>query len=553
MSEHLEAVPDPQPEPEPDEMAQWLTRWGSSEIVLDDDGRWSIFEADDWAEFPGKLNQQLAALLCLHVMAGDAIAVLDEEGGIDHWRRLDRDTHTYRPLSAKALRALATAVIGNVDNDTQINGAVKMIDDNAMGPPQQVGKIVLGRPRCVSVERLDDNPRYRAALNGWIDLRANELIDDIEEIKALGLYLTRCLPVPFVKDADLRDPDIAERMELIFDGFEPNADSDDEWTDEEWFWAQAGHTCWNKPNRRIVIIVGAPGAGKSTRLMALVAADGDYAIDGRISDLTAKHHEPRFSIKRAWCEAPLVAYDDGPDDRWHWSSILPGSAGAVMTCEIKNGGHLRLPSISTPWIAMNPKRLKWIGVNTEGGPERVKILKLTDRPAEEEDPDDLLDEYGYDSVQEMATKDPMLHIGIVARRARYASLWRRKPPDTANVERNGLEVQQTALPPVEAWLTDVLKFGEGRRMYWDDLLKKAADDHPKGSVDPWPLETDRHEWTGKSRTFITVPRKGDGLEELTSTGLAKRARDLFPGQFRAVKSESDGHGRRVLIGVGFDE
>ena len=558
MSDHLEAVPDS--ETDPDDCIAWLKRWGGSEILLDDQRRWSIFSEPDWRQYPDKQSAADTASYALHVMSADAIAVLDDDDAIDHWRRLDRDTHVYRPLPSKALRALVVAILGDVGTDSQVNNALKLMDDIAMGPPDRIDDVELGRPKCVPKSELDKTPRYRPALNGWADLATNTLIDDIDEIKALGLYRTKCWRVPFVPDCDLDDPDIAERMEFLFDGWEPNEDPDDEWTDEAYFWAEAGHTCWEKPGRRIPVVIGPSGAGKSTKLAAIVAADGDFAQDGRISDLTEKAHEPRFAVRRAWCEASFVAYDDGPDGRWHWSSILPGSAGAIMPCEKKNVQEQeRLPSISTPWIAMNPGRLKWVGVNVEGAPERLRIIKLLERPLEEQDPEDRLDEYGYDSVQEMVTKDLKLHMGINARRARNAAQWRRKPPLSANVERNGDEIQDLSLPPLEAWLTRRLAFGADQAVPggWRDIMRAAAADHPEDSVDPWPLDEFLDDYNGKTKLVITVPRKGgggskgDGLDRLNEQAFAKRARDLFTEEFKHVKRTPQG-GVGKLLGVGLD-
>ena len=524
--------------------ARWVQRWGDSPIDHDPaTGRWTLFEDPEWGPYPTEVGQQETAALALHVMGRNALVVRDEQGEVGHWRRFDPASHTWKPLSRGAIRALVTAISGGVKTNAHVNGAMALIDSVALGPPISLGDIAFGRPHVIDAERLDDNPRYRACQAGVVDLDHNEIIDDPARIDALDVWLTRSYPVPVEIDCDLEDPDIAERMEFVFDGFLCDED-------ETWFWDQAGYTGREQPSRRIVVVVGPPGAGKSTKLMALVAAEGDFAQDGRISDLAARDHEPRFSVRRAWCEAPFVGYDDGPDGMWKWSIILPASAGAIMPCEIKNGGFVRLPSISTPWIAMNPGRLKWVGVNTEGGPERLKILRLKARTEEETDPEEQLREWGYSTVQEMVTKDQRLHMGIVARRIRHQALNARPPSDTDNVKVESAMVQTEAHPPFEAWAQDLFVYGKDQSLVWDAVMERAAAEHPEGSEVPWRLDTDDsgHKW-------LTIPKKGRGSERINSTEVANRVRELLKADFREHGVESgpvriDGKVTRRLKGVG---
>ena len=519
MSE-LAAAPDT---PDDDQGLQdaWLKRWGGSPIEIDDDHRWSIFD-DGWTPFPGKQSQQHTAWLGLHVMSECAIGLLDEDGGIDHWRRWDPATYTWRRLSEAAIRALLVAIVGTVSSNAHANGAVNLLDACAQGPRVGNDSMALQRPRLVPVSELDANSRYRASPSGIADLDENRLITDPDEIAALGLWATKSYHVEVEIDFDLNDPDAAERIALLDDSFADPESAD-------YFWDEAGYSGRGLPSGRVVVLMGPSRAGKSTVLSALLHSEGDFAQGGRVSDLTKAHHEPRFSVDRAWCQVPIVCYDDGPEEPWHWSSILPGSGGATMICEEKNGAHWKAPSISTAFIAMNPDRLRWVGVNKEGAPERLRIIRFKARSPEDRDPEDKLTEWGYHSVQELVTKDEILHKAVVARRIRKQSERRHPPRVPAHIAENNDVAVSDAYPPLEGWLLGLFEFGEGLCIEgWDSVLIRAGAEHPRGALEEWRLGTDDE--TGK--LWLTVPKKGRGTERIDSVEVASRVRSLFKAEFK---------------------
>ena len=563
----LKALAKPD-EPDPDEMKQWLDRWGGSPIEYGDDNRWTIF-GEGLTPFPDQQTQADTAWYSLHVMHANAIACTGQTGKFDHWRRFDPATGTWHEIDEDTIMALVRAVAGKV-TDSYVNSAYKLMCKCVLGAPSVFDGEPLGMPDVVPTADLDSDPRYRACLaqNGEpavVDILENRVVTNPDEIAALGLWFTRPYPpgVRIVPNCDLGG-DIngenfdrhKEKLDFTDTGYEPNEDPDDEWTDQEYTWAQAGFSGWEKPSRRIMLFVGPSGGGKSTKLTMLLSAEGDHATQGYVADLSNKDSETRFTPKEAWCWKPIVGYDDAPDSRWKWSIILPASSGSVIPCETKYGKKKRerLRGITTAWVATNPRRLAWVGVNTEGGEERAKIVNIVARPRQARDPQDKLAEWEHLSVQGMAENDIELQEAVAAKRIRYQSMWLTPPPDTANVERNTLQAQEAAVPPLDAWLSDLFVYGDDLELRsWKEVLRRGADEHPEGSLEPWLLETDLN-----NKEWLVVPQKGYGTERIDIANLASRARDIHKHTFKqhGVKVKKfNVKGKTVsgLAGVGMRE
>ena len=555
----------------------WIRRWGSTPIEYDPDtNRWAIFEDPDWRPYPGdtRPGHKRTAHLAGHVMGPNAMAVIDEHGDIDHWRRYDPDAGIWIEMGEGAVAALVSAVLGE-HNASQFNGAMRLLAVSAMGAPGFVHGDKLARAVVMPLEKLDAQRRYRPYPSGdafglegikagVADLETNTVIEDPDEIAALKLYPTKRYQAPMVPDCDegakheggvdLTPLGIPDKMGFMFEGFQGNHPDDppDAKTDEAYFWEEEGHSEWGKPNRRILIYCGPSGCGKSTRLKALEVADGDFGNSGRVSDIAKETHEPRFAIRRSWCDHVSVYYDDGPNGTWHWNSILQGSGGAKMTCESKNEKkYLKLPAITTPRIAMTPDRLQWIGMHTEGGaPERSKIIFFQPRSKADHNPTEVLDRWGWITADEMAEEDIGLRMGIMARKMREASRNRKPPKESPNVLRNLELVLEESEPPLEAWAkSGAFAFG-GHLSFrsWEDAMRHAAGQNPE-----WRLN-EPDPWRNKGLT-LTVPKKGRGSEEIDSTDFAHRIRATNP-RWKDVKSKparvkgSANRFQRMLCGAG---
>ena len=138
------------------------------------------------------------------------------------------------------------------------------------------------------VDDLDADLRYLGCENGVVDLRRGKLLPPNEGRKRLVTYSTG---VKF--DPGASHPDVG----LLFSHLDPEQ--------REWYWSAMAHALHGRPSRRIYLIVGPKGAGKTQMGTALVRSLGQYAEEPMDSALSVSAGSGQHNTELAAFARPV--------------------------------------------------------------------------------------------------------------------------------------------------------------------------------------------------------------------------------------------------------
>lgn len=185
------------------------------------------------------------------------------------------DTGIWKPNTENAVllwhktvrQWLADSIAEDVDSQKLKNYAIRQDTHRAAKLSlESAGEIYKQRreddsaiPNLIGVhhDKLDESRRYIGALNGVVDLKKFTLLTGQD---AADKLITQFVPVAF--NADAKDDAVDK---LITSLPEPL---------RTYFWACVGCALWGIPHRRLILIEGSPGCGKSTHLNAITGALG---------------------------------------------------------------------------------------------------------------------------------------------------------------------------------------------------------------------------------------------------------------------------------------
>ena len=236
----------------------------------------------------------------------------------------------------------------------------------ALGLLDDKGQRPAGITECLDLE-LDASLRYIGAPNGVIDLYQQKLLTGAA---AKSKLVTRCIADPW--DPAAKSPDWDKLLSHL----------DDE--QREWLLDACGYALRGLPSRRIYIIEGPPGRGKTSLLTAIRsplgdAADGGYGFALSPTALVAD----RFSSANAHSEhlihfphGRIATVADLPDRRLD-TSLMKNISGSdnIPARGMREKSGRSLPAKATLFIALNEGNLHNLDLGDSGLGDRVRLLK----------------------------------------------------------------------------------------------------------------------------------------------------------------------------------
>ena len=345
---------------------------------------------------------------------------------------------------------------------------------------------------------LDSQGRYLGAPNGVIDLDTGELLTGSAARRCL---VTRTLPDPYAPGATHPD---AERLFAHVPLVE-----------RKWLLSAFGYALRGVPSRRIYLLRGETGGGKSTLFKALEAALGEYAdaVDqksllapGRFSSNTGPTPE-----NERWTNRRMLFRSEPVTGRLDWVGLKAKSGGDALPFrrlyENYDESHKRYAT-ATLFLAANPETFPAPPLHDEALYERLRVLEYPQVPVEQRDT----------SLEARFPHDPEARQALAALLVRYA-VENPKPPDD--------------VPSVSEAREALLEESLGDSGRW---AKSALVPEPDGVVTTAEL------W----RAAIRASGEEDGasrvwgLERKALIALAKRSHNLG----NAVQIKVSGHKER---------
>lgn len=348
---------------------------------------------------------------------------------------------------------------GRKDVWAVVGEALGLLDDRGLRP--------VGITECRDDE-LDANLRYIGAPNGVIDVYKQKLLTEAE---AKSKLVTRCILDSW--DPSAKHPD--------WDKLLSHLDEDQ----REWLLDACGYALRGLPSRRIYIIEGPPGRGKTSLLTAIRsplgdASDGGYGFALSPTALVAD----RFSSANAHSEH-LVHFPHGriataadlPDRRLD-TSLMKNVSGSdsIPTRGMREKSGRSLPAKATLFIALNEGNLHNLDLGDSGLGSRVRLLKYP--PMQEEQDLQLIDRVAKNRH---------------CRQAVFAELMRRAAKDTPPDDIPTV-IEASAAARVEAAgeigvLTERIVGGTAADLLTTaELWQAALDDSEAADHRPWGMD-----------------------------------------------------------------
>ena len=314
--------------------------------------------------------------------------------------------------------------------------------------------------KVVGHSDLDADMRCLAAPNGVIDLTDGILLTG-EEARARLMTSRRMVADPFDPDAD-EDPDAEEMLNRLF------AFTDAETVD--WLMASMGFALHGDPAKRVHVLTGPTGAGKSTIVQAAVHALGGYGAKGRPSSINRYGRPSGFEDAGVWFAPIRVAVFDELDGvTLDAAKLKDYSSGGVGTKEVKysqpdHDAHIT----ATAFLACNDDQVRSMGAEQQAMSDRLFLVRMGAIPTGSQDR----------AVPNMFQHHPATRQGMLAVLVRCAAQHHKPPtpPASTEVERERRVAEDLGI--VGAWLQEnVLLEGDGL-LTLDDVMQamRASDD-----------------------------------------------------------------------------
>ena len=290
---------------------------------------------------------------------------------------------------------------------------------------------------------LDQNKRYLGAPNGVIDLDTGDLLTGDA---ARSKLVTRSVPDPYNPNA----------QHPAVDGL--LAHLDDEHRD--WILAAVAYALRGNPNRRIYVLEGPPGGGKTTLLNAVRACLGSVKAGGYGFTL-----QENALVLDKWSNANahtshLVDFTGGriatasdiPTDRRLDNNLLKRVSGTELmaTREVGEMAGPEKLATATLFIAMNPGGLEVMDLTEAALYERIRILPYPELPPERPRDRDL----AMNVILEPAIRQAMLALLVS-----YAVVNRWPPDDIPSVAQAREAARDEALGDAGDWIKTHLARG----------------------------------------------------------------------------------------------
>ena len=316
-----------------------------------------------------------------------------------------------------------------------------------------------------SPSSMNSNLRYMAAPNGVIDLIDGVLIDNPRRASALRVTTERVTRDPFVPGAD-EDPHVEEWLDRLFWFVDDDL--------REWLLASLGFALHGDPAKRIHVLTGPTGAGKTTIVQAAVHALGSYGAKGRPESINRYGRISGFEDAGVWFDGVRVSVFDELDGvTLNASKLKDYSSGGIGTKEVKyNDPDHRAEITATAFLSCNDDQVRSMGAEQQAMSDRLFITRLDGIPPKHQNRE----------IPQMFQHDPGVRKGMLARLVRYASTVRTAPEETdsGRVERERRIEEDLGI--VGYWLRSHVVVHDGDSALLNNDILRAMKASPDDAV-----------------------------------------------------------------------
>ena len=325
------------------------------------------------------------------------------------------------------------------------------------------GRLPAGLTEAQDME-LDRNKRYLGAPNGVIDLDTGDLLTGEA---ARSKLITRTVPDPYNPKA----------QHPAVDGLLAHLDEEH----RDWILAAVAYALRGNPNRRIYVLEGPPGGGKTTLLNAVRGCLGSVkgggygftlqenalVLDNRSSANAHTSHLVDFTGGR------IATASDIPTTRKLDTTLLKRLSGTefLATREVGERALQEKLATATLFIAMNPGGLEVMDLTEAALYERIRILPYPELPPERPRDRDL----AMNVIAEPAIRQAMLALLV-----EYAVKNRWPPEDIPSVAEARKAARDEALGDAGDWIKTYVVKGRAVEVLltndiWAAALASAGD------------------------------------------------------------------------------
>ena len=301
---------------------------------------------------------------------------------------------------------------------------------------------------------LDAPSEYMGAPNGVIDLTTGRILPADEGRKNL---VTMAIKDPF--DPHATDPAVKQLFAHL---------SADELT---WLIQGFGFALRRNPSRRIYLLRGEPGGGKSTLLNHLSNALGDYMTaipTGLLEEgLSGAGGSPELNA----VARPAIAFRCEPPERIDVPFLKSVSGGDEVTYRLLySNTPLRRKFTATIVVACNIGREPNLPLSRDDGlSARVRVLHYPPVPESQQDP------HLVEKLDTQRARQAMVALLVNA-----ASSLDRPPADIAPVQLESEKLRESSQTEAEAWMRTVLRWDAhsdtDASYFWLEALAAAGED-----------------------------------------------------------------------------
>ena len=223
-----------------------------------------------------------------------------------------------------------------------------------------------------TVDELDADLRYLGCENGVVDLQTASLLPPEQGRKCL---VTLSTGVAYRPDAEHPDVD------MLFAHLDPQA--------REWFWDVMAHALHGRPSRRIYLIVGPKGGGKTQQAMAYVRSLGQYAAEPMDSALAESGGSGQHNTELSAFAHPkrVCVMDEVTTPKGRVSASLMkrlSGDGRITFRKLHQDPETR-DATATLFMICNPKSMPRLHLEDEAMSDRLRELNYPRVPEDQKD------------------------------------------------------------------------------------------------------------------------------------------------------------------------
>ena len=346
---------------------------------------------------------------------------------------------------------------------------------------------------------MDSKTRYLGAPNGVIDLDTGELLTGPA---ARATLTSRQILDDYNPDAQ------SPAVDRLF-GHIPD-------TEREWLFSALGHALRGYPNRRLYLITGPAGAGKSTMLQAVAGALGDCGGELSVAALREKRdgaNQPEAMGLQLWRVAVIT--EPPGAGAFSESRIRAASGGDAIPLRMNYANDMMAGrTTATMFWACNPDNIPQLALQQKALFDRLRVLQY---PA--------LPDGAKDETLAVQLAQPLARQAIVALLVKAAVANPTAPADIPSVAAARAALRTETVGEAGQYLLAAVIPEAGRRLgtteLWDAACAYAGQE---GATEIWGYG--RREFTNLAKSLLelgftrTIRRQGQAQKGWTGYRLA---------------------------------